>query len=66
MPDPILLTTWSFGQAANAAAWPGLVWPKFMDIMVAEVGRPGVSEKEPPPSTAANASLCVDGIVTLR
>lgn len=25
MSDPILLTTWSFGQAANAAAWPGLV-----------------------------------------
>ena len=25
MPEPIILSTWSFGKAANAAAWPALV-----------------------------------------
>ena len=25
MPDPIILSTWSFGQRANSAAWPGLL-----------------------------------------
>lgn len=24
MPEPLILSTWSFGQRANAAAWPGL------------------------------------------
>ena len=24
MPDPIILSTWSFGKDANAAAWPAL------------------------------------------
>jgi isoaspartyl peptidase/L-asparaginase-like protein (Ntn-hydrolase superfamily) len=25
MPDPIILSTWSFGKQANAAAWPALI-----------------------------------------